>query len=78
MFILTACFSTFPRCLLLVAGQSSVFGLGKGSHVAGLGPGHSLETPTWSRRGEALGTVFAPGRNVSGVVSPVTEELAAG
>lgn len=30
MFILTACFSAFPRCLLAVAGQRSVFGLGKG------------------------------------------------
>lgn len=67
MFILTACFSTFLRCLLVVAGQRSVFGLGKGSHVAGLGPDHHLETPAWSRGGEALGTVIAPSRNVAGV-----------
>lgn len=52
MFILPACFSAFPRCLLVVAGQRSVFGLGKGSHAAGLGPDHPLETPACSRRGE--------------------------
>lgn len=60
-------FLLFLRCLLVVAGQKSVFGLGKGSHVAGLGPDHHLETPAWSRRGEALGTVIAPSRNVAGV-----------
>jgi len=38
MFILAACFYTFPRCLLVVAGQRSVFGLGRHSCVAGLGP----------------------------------------
>lgn len=56
MFILAACFYTFPRCLLVVAGQRSVFGLGRHSRVAGLGPaaGPSPQKPSWSRRGEDL------------------------
>lgn len=37
MFILAACFYTFPRCLLVVAGQRSLFGLGKCPRVAGPG-----------------------------------------
>lgn len=49
------------------AGQRSVFALGRGSHGAGLGPDHHLDTPGWSRRGEALGTGFAPSRNGAGV-----------
>lgn len=37
MFILAACFYTFPRCLLVVAGQRSVFGLGRHSRISWTG-----------------------------------------
>lgn len=52
-------FSAFPRILLPGAGQRSGLALGKGSHGAGLAPDHHLETPAWSRRGEALGLLQA-------------------